>query len=96
MLAASLFPNRFSKPMACVVFNNPADVAESESPARRLAARRRPKQARSMVVFFGYPGVVLLNSTRVPTRVYGPYRSKNTTLGVFRIPGGVLGTCFAL
>ena len=51
----------------------------------------------------GYPGVVLLNSTRVllnstrvPTRVCGPYRSKNNALGVFRTQGGVLGTCFAL
>jgi hypothetical protein len=49
------------------------------------------------------PGVVLFNSaralfnsTRVPTRVFGPCRSKNTALGVFRTPGGVLGTCFAL
>ena len=25
-----------------------------------------------------------------------PIRSKNTALGVFRTPGGVLGTCFAL
>jgi hypothetical protein len=31
--------------------------------------------------------VVLLNSTRVPTRVCGPYRSKNNALGVFRTPG---------
>jgi hypothetical protein len=54
--------------------------------------------------FHGYPGVALLNrarvlfnSTRVPTRVCGPYhRPKNTALGVFRTPGGVLGTCFAL
>ena len=51
----------------------------------------------------GYPGRVLNFSTRVlkfstqpPTRVCDPNRSKNTALGVFRTPGGVLGTCFAL
>jgi hypothetical protein len=51
----------------------------------------------------GYPGVVLFysarvlfNSARVPTRAFGPCRSKNTALGVFRTPEGVLGTCFAL
>jgi hypothetical protein len=55
------------------------------------------------VAVVGYPGVVLfnsarvlLNSTRVPMRVCGPYRSKNAALEVFRTPGGVLGTCFAL
>jgi hypothetical protein len=49
----------------------------------------------------GYPGVVLFNSARVlfnsarvPTRVYGPYRSKNIALGVFRTPGGGAGDLF--
>jgi hypothetical protein len=83
MLAASLFPDRFAKLMACVVFD-PADIVESPARCSRLLADG------------GYPGVVLINSARVPTRVCGHYRSKNTALGVFMSPEGVLGTCFAL
>ena len=52
----------------------------------------------------GYPGRALNFSARVlkfstqpPTRVCNPFRSKNTALGLFRTPGGVvLGACFAL
>jgi hypothetical protein len=51
----------------------------------------------------GYPGRALFysaralqNSAQPPTRVCDPIRSKNTALGVFRTPGGVLGTCFVL
>jgi hypothetical protein len=53
----------------------------------------------------GYPGVVLLNSSRVllnsarvPTRVCGPYRSKMLHWGCLGPQGGCwgLGTCFAL
>jgi hypothetical protein len=56
-----------------------------------------------LLVLCGYPGRVLNFSARVlkfstqpPTRVCDSNRSKNTALGVFRTPGGVLGTCFAL
>ena len=51
----------------------------------------------------GYPATVLRCRTRVLQRrtpgavgVCESYRSKNNVLVVFRTPGGVLGTCFAL
>jgi hypothetical protein len=79
----------------------PHGVGAEQGIAQHRRGCRRCEGACSISI--GYPGVALFNSTRalfnstrVPTRVCGPYRSKNTALGVFRTPGGVLGTCFAL
>ena len=80
-----------------------AEATEPQEHARSCMAGEREEIISPFQSPAGYPGVVLfnstrvlLNSTRVPTRVCGPYRSKNNALGVFRTPGGVLGTCFAL
>jgi hypothetical protein len=80
-----------------------ATVVARTTRAAATALRAAENTHAPDIINNGYPGVALFNSTRallnsarVPTRVCGPYRSKNTALGVFRTPGGVLGTCFAL
>jgi hypothetical protein len=49
LLTASLFPNRFVKPVACVVFNTTKQAGSWQTTRSHLADEGGPKQARPVV-----------------------------------------------